>query len=201
MDVLSIILSILIGAVMLAVNVVYFGKRKHMFSDITAEKAAGPPFSTESEEGRCTVSIAGSACRKTRGSAPPRRSAAGRDGPGYGAAANAPYSRRPKSQAILTACATTPTGHACSCEIGMMWYIGLIAYLGFTGLMGLTALAIGIQGLDSYDVTFAVLTMLCGTGLGAVSVLGIYDNMNFKSACFRWCWPISASSCWNACLA
>ena len=32
MDVLSIILSILIGAVMLAVNVVYFGKRKHMFS-------------------------------------------------------------------------------------------------------------------------------------------------------------------------
>ena len=30
--VLSIILSILIGAVMLAVNVVYFGKRKHMFS-------------------------------------------------------------------------------------------------------------------------------------------------------------------------
>ena len=53
-----------------------------------------------------------------------------------------------------------------SCEIGMMWYIGLIVYLGFTGLMGLTALAIGIQGLDSYDVTFAVLTMLCGTGLG-----------------------------------
>ena len=32
MDVLSVILSILIGAVMLAVNVVYFGKRKHMFS-------------------------------------------------------------------------------------------------------------------------------------------------------------------------
>lgn len=71
-----------------------------------------------------------------------------------------------------------------SCEIGMMWYIGLIAYLGFTGLMGLTALAIGIQGLDSYDVTFAVLTMLCGTGLGAVSVLGIYDNMNFKKRLF-----------------
>ncbi len=71
-----------------------------------------------------------------------------------------------------------------SCEIGMMWYIGLIVYLGFTGLMGLTALAIGIQGLDSYDVTFAVLTMLCGTGLGAVSVLGIYDNMNFKKRLF-----------------
>ena len=32
MEVVSIILSILIGAVMLAINVVYFGKRKQLFS-------------------------------------------------------------------------------------------------------------------------------------------------------------------------
>ena len=71
-----------------------------------------------------------------------------------------------------------------SYEVGMMWYIGLILYLGFTGLLGLMALAAGIEGLGGYDVTFAVLTMLCGIGLGVVSVLGIYDNMNFKKRLF-----------------
>lgn len=124
---------------------------------------------------------AGSACRKTRGFALPAVQRSGQET----AQQPTPHSRRPKSQAILTACANDPYwARVRSCEIGMMWYIGLIVYLGFTGLMGLTALAIGIQGLDSYDITFAVLTMLCGTGLGAVSVLGIYDNMNFKKRLF-----------------